>query len=127
MHMTLLVIAALILFIVFCVTKCNTPATENYRRSLDTGTLDKYYFPYYYRYGGGLPTNLYSRQRLRSPGFFTTGWMWSLRPGVNRGKWAHNVWGRRTCGCGGGGCSKCGGSSNYYYINNCGSRGQVTI
>jgi len=80
--------------------------STNYLDSRMKPGTDKrgYYFPYYYKYGGGLPRNLFTQQRLRTPGFYVNSLMWDVRPGINNDPMASNAWARD--------------NDSYYYINN---------
>jgi len=64
-----------------------------------------YTYPYYSHVKGAWPPGMYSRMYHWSPGFYTSGWSYYLRPGLSqKGAWPENRWVRN--------------NNSYYFINN---------
>lgn len=83
-----------------------TPQKEEYR-TLNQTYWPQYYYsnPYQHYHGRVWPKGMFSRMRLWSPGFHTSGWMYQMRPGLKyrhpRSRWVRN-------------------NNSYYYLNNTG-------
>lgn len=66
-----------------------------------------YSLPFQYKKGGAWPSNLYTRMRHWSPGFYTgSGWSHYLRPGISYrpGGWPRHLWIKN--------------NDSYYYVTN---------